>query len=105
MVLAWENKEIRSICEDTDIAHAKLGSALAISLQTRLSELIAADNITDLPVGDPTEIEYSCCKIDLIDDRRLIFCSNHVNTPLLQGKINWSQVTRIKILKLENTNV
>jgi len=104
LVVAWEDKEIRSICLDTDIAHAKLGAAIAVSLQTRLSELIAADNINDLPLGDPAEIDDSCYKIDLIDGYRLIFCNNHPKPPLRDGKINWVEVTRIKILKIVNTN-
>ena len=104
MVISFDDKEIRTICEDSDVAHVKLGSSVAISLQTRLSELIVADTVKDLPAGDPGELNDLCYKIELSEGNRLVFCSNHVKPPTIDGKINWAQVTRIKILKIERYN-
>lgn len=102
MVISFENIEIRTICEDTDVAHSTLGSAVAVTLQTRLAELIVAETVKDLLVGDPNELEDEpFYKIELNDGYRLVFCSNHVKPPVMDEKINWAQVTRIKMLKIE----
>jgi hypothetical protein len=41
--------------------------------------------------------------IDLCDDYRVAFCANHPNNPVAaSGKIDWSKVNRIKILRIES---
>jgi len=105
--LSFENKEIRKICEDEDIATLRYGSAVAKELQKRLADIDAAKSVNDLIVGQPGEVfkkVYSNYKIDLCDGYRLIFCANPVYIPLLEDKINWPLVRRIKILQIENTN-
>ncbi|MEX2410954.1 MAG: hypothetical protein WD607_06200 [Candidatus Paceibacterota bacterium] len=47
MFITFETKEIRSICENFEKAKKELDEISANNLKTRLSELIAAENLKD----------------------------------------------------------
>lgn len=106
MYLSFENREIRDICEDEAIAAQMLGLEVSIKLQNRLSDMIAASYVTDLPpVGNPRETKgnpHPYYIIDLDNYFQIVFCSNHVTIPASEnGMINWSRVNRIKILAIQ----
>ena len=104
MELAFISKHIRDICEKPKLAEEALGLSLSRNLQKRLADLLAVKSVTDIPTGKPTEIDdnpLSNYKVNLDDEYRLVFCSNHILNPVTGGKIDWSKVTYIKILKIE----
>ncbi len=105
MELAFENKELREICEDSKKATNKLGEELSISLRRRLSDIRAAKNIQELPIGNPMPFENengSFCKISLQKGHELVFCCNHIYTPKGgDDNIDWSLVRRIKLLEIK----
>lgn len=105
MRFAFENLEIRKICEDYDTATNKFGSAVAAMLQIRLSDLRAATNIADIQAGNPKLVPhkpFSQFKVDLADDLQLIFGASHVKRPPLneKGDINWFAVDYIQIIEI-----
>lgn len=105
MKFAFEDKKIRTFCEDADKANAEFGHAVAQNLQSRLADLDAATTIKDVMTGQPEKIKDSLnYKVDLGDGFRLVFCCNHINPPLLNGKIDWEQVTYIRLLQIEKIN-
>jgi len=106
---AFENLEIRKICEDQDTAINRLGSAAATMLRIRLSDLRAATNISDILSGNPSlvlHMPFSYYKIDLADDLQLILDASHVKRPPLNesGDINWSVVDYVKIIEIRKKN-
>jgi hypothetical protein len=102
---SYSNTQIREICENEQHACSKLGTKIALSLQSRLADLSAADSVYELPLGQPKEFEQGVFKIDLEDNFILIFGANHVSNPTLKnGDIDWASITRIKIIKIENTD-
>jgi len=102
--LSFTNTEIRKICEDNTVAKETYGQEVAYKLKSRLADLIAADNVMDLPVGNIfmyNNGDAYKCKIDLSGGYKIIFCQNHVKVPLDDnGETNWSKVSRIKILQI-----
>lgn len=104
MVISFNDDDIRTICEDMDIAQSQLGLPAAHILQTRLSEMVVAETVEELPMGKPANADNSYLKIELAEGYRLIFCSSHVKTPMIDDKVNWAEVKRIKILKIEKYN-
>ena len=94
------------ICENEEEAIAEFGIVIAKKLKSRLSDLLAAKNVTDIFTGSPAEITYQSItsyKIDLPNDYRLVFCPNHRDPLLLPaGGIDWNNVRRIKILAIDN---
>lgn len=65
----------------------------------------AATSVEELVAGHPREIEggrYPRFAVDLCDDSRLVFCASHDTIPLLAlGGVDWSKVSRVKILRIE----
>ncbi|HRJ54976.1 MAG TPA: hypothetical protein PLV64_01740 [Anaerolineales bacterium] len=107
MDLAFENTAIRNICEDEKEAERELGPSVSRILQHRLADFNAAMNINDILVGNPQVCEYSLhdrkeMAIDFHSDYRLIFRANHPQNPLDEmGRVDWTKVRRIKILRIE----
>lgn len=97
------------MCENDADARRELGDAVAEVLQRRLADLWAAKSIDELPVGKPqiTNVEgRQCVSINLIDGYRMIFCSNHPRQPVTAtGELDWTQVSRIRILRIGRPNV
>jgi hypothetical protein len=106
--ISFDNKEIRALCEFDEKAKAHYGNEIALHLRIRLADLRAASNIYDVLIGHPEELDHGAnfsYKVDLCDGYLLIFSANHISKPLLEnGNLDWSQVRRIKILKIANIN-
>lgn len=104
MELSFKNRTIRTICENEEAAEKEYGLEVAKKLQSRLADIIAAKNTEEIVVGNPREIfedDYCSIRIDLCDGYFLVFCSNHIQRPCMEnGNINWSKVSRVKILRI-----
>lgn len=101
MELAFGTKPLRELCQSADKAKQKLGARIAAVLKDRLADLRAAATIEDLPLGKPRKISGGYV-LDLTKDARLVISPNHPTNPLLpSGAIDWSKVTRVKILEIE----
>ncbi|WP_412476759.1 hypothetical protein [Flavobacterium sp. TBRC 19031] len=104
MLISFDNRKIRKICEDEIEAQNEFGIQVSIKLQNRLADLAAAKSVTDIIIGNPCEIEntpYPNYKVDLCNNYILIFTVNNIIIPQLEdGSINWSEVNRIKILEI-----
>ncbi|PWV46447.1 hypothetical protein [Chitinophaga sp. S165] len=106
MVIAFLDRQIRALCEDPVISATKFGVAISKNLQTRLADISAVENLTELPPenqGQAGNEDHSIYILDLGEGYGLVFCSNHIkNKPKNSfGNIDWNRVTRIKILKIE----
>lgn len=104
MILAFENYELRAICEINEIAVETYGDKIAFNLQKRLSDLESANNIYEIPIGDirPVEKESANYQIDINETYRIIFRQNHPRAPIKDGIIDWEKVNRIQLLKIVN---
>jgi proteic killer suppression protein len=103
--IAFAEKSDRQLCENEAIAVRKLGIKVAEKLKRRLADLRAATSVKDIVAGKPQALfeKYKHqIAVELCDGYRLIFCSNHNTNPLLESdEIDWSRVSRIKILRIE----
>lgn len=105
MHLSFENKEIRSICEDESMAVNLYGPEVIEKLKNRLTDMIAATTVSEIPpIGNPREIEgnpHTHYVIDLCDGFHICVSANHLKPPLLEnGNLDWPNVSRIKILQI-----
>lgn len=99
--LAFATKPLREVCESQDKATQKFGARTAAVLRDRLADLRAAASVEDLPLGKPRKAKSGYI-IDLSVDVQIVIAPNHVNLPVLPSRtIDWSRVTRIKILGIE----
>lgn len=100
--IAFENKDLRSICENDKKAKERYGEQITDKLKRRLADLRAVADVRELVAGNPSEIGENKFKLDLGDQYHLIFVSNHIRVPILnEDKIDWTKVKRIKILSIE----
>ncbi|MEQ1717209.1 MAG: hypothetical protein ABL907_14705 [Hyphomicrobium sp.] len=105
MDIVFHSKSLRDICESEEMLKKHFGNQVGESVKRRLADLRAAASITDLAVGNPRELATEIqptMSVDLPDDYRLIFRPNHLKTPLdSDRRVNWSAVTRIKVMSIE----
>lgn len=104
--LAFETKDLREICEKEAEARRRLGSAVAEVLKHRLADLDAATSPNDLIAGNPrVGPDMDTMTIDLCDGYQLVLSPNHPNNPTRRtGEVNWSKVSRIRILRIGREN-
>ena len=104
MEIAFETKELRTICEIEAHAQDRLGDETAGAPKRRLADIRSAETISDLIAGRPRELDNGTGQmvIDLYSNYRLVFCANHPsNTVADIGNLDWSRVSRVKILSIE----
>ena len=108
LIVAFDSQELRSICEYNDIAIEKLGEHVADLLHHRLSDIFAAETVADLLVGNPQKIgehPYLNYVVTISNSIKMEFCSNVTKKSYLEnGELDWSKVTRIKLLKIGYSN-
>ncbi len=102
MEISFESKNFRDLCARKNRAKIQLGEFTALKLISLLADLDALNNVEDLLAMGVHNLEITngkIIRIKLTDNFKVIFSANHLKIPLLaNGIVNWSEVTRIKIL-------
>jgi hypothetical protein len=99
--LAFETKGFRDICESEALAKEKLGARVADALWRRLSDFQSIDSIDDLPFVK-LKNNSNTITFELPDNWLLIVTGGHGDNPKRSnGKIDWTKVTRVKIIGIE----
>ena len=103
MIIAFETKKLREICEDDAVAVKELGSPAAEALQQRLADLRAAESIEELLVGNPrpSGADSAALVITLTASMDMIWTANHVSPPRDDaGRIDWTRTRRVRLLEI-----
>ncbi len=104
--LSFANKGLRQLCESSVKANRKLGVDVANELRRRVADLRAATSVRDLLIGAPRETQEDQIALNVGPRFQLTFCANHNTVPKIEsGAIDWSKVSRVKILSIESKNV
>ena len=102
MYLAFGSKQLREICEFEERALDELGIVVSESLKERLADLMAAPSPNDLLAGSPRSIgggKDESMVLDLGHGYQMSFVANHPQNPVDEsGAIDWSRVSRIRII-------
>lgn len=105
MELVFANREFRDMCLNDTVMKQQLDVALAEKLKSRLADMVAAETVSDLLAGNPRELEgerSDQMSVLLLKSDQLVFRSGHEKSQTLDsGKIDWSRVSRIFILGIE----
>lgn len=103
--IAFDKKSLRQICENEAKANHKFGEIVAQKLKARLADMLAATCVDDLVAGHPHKLDGQPQHfvVGLCDGFYIVFCANHNTVPKLEsGGVDWSKVSRIKLLKIES---
>lgn len=108
MDIEFATKRLERLCNSSAEIVKKLGEHRAKRLRLRLDQLRAAENLEvmrDLPgrCHELTGDLKGTLSLDLDGPYRLLFEPLAESSPS-KGGLDWSQVTAIRILKVENTH-
>lgn len=105
--LAFKTIRLRTICESESEAASALGPEVARALIHRLADLRAASSPLEIVAGHPRELEAEGqhMSLDLVGNYRMEFSANHPRgCSNISGMVDWSRVSRIKILQIGSTD-
>ena len=103
MFITFNNKFIRTICENIEESKVNFGEEVAHKLKSRLADISAIKTLDDLIIGNlrKSENKLLTYEIDLTENYIIEFKVGHVTTPVNNnGVIDKSKVSRIKILDI-----
>jgi hypothetical protein len=99
--LAFATKALRDVCESEATAKGKLGTKVADALKRRLSDFRSIDSFDELPFTKPKKNSNNVT-FDLPDGWSIVVTAGHGDNPkLASGKIDWTKVTRLMIVRIE----
>lgn len=99
--IAFQDKHLRDVCENEEIALQHYSLATVQFLKSRLSDLRAAEIIAEVIAVTPT-IDGDRLILDLCPNFRIIFLANHTSNPIdKNGIVDWTRILRIKAICIE----
>lgn len=102
--IAYQTEALRQLCISKKAATKKLGALTAEQLANRLADLRAAVTVDDLLVGlrpQATGAEGEMRVLDLDHEKTIVFAAQHLTLPRLPSKrVDWTKVTRVKIIAI-----
>ena len=105
MELAFADRSLRQICEDSAKADRHFGVKVAEKLRRRLTDIRAVACVKDLIAGRPRELKDGRFAVEVFGGVRIVFCANHNSNPQLKsGAMDWCKVGRVKILTIESNH-
>jgi len=106
--VAFATEELRDLCIHISLAEQHFGYAVACNLRTRLADLSAMSNASEVFVlpGRPTVITIDNGRegiaVNLSEGIQLVYAPAHGTPRLLpSGGTDWSRTSRIKILRID----
>lgn len=104
MEIEFHSRRVQKLCEDTKTAVRELGPAGAKKLHSRLADLQAAHDVSELSAGKPHPLKgerRGQLAIELPGGKRLILVPANNPAPHRDdGSIDWSGVTKVCIIEV-----
>ncbi len=98
MEIAFETRQLRSICEDGNVGAEVFDGSVVEHLRARLADLRAAETIRDLVVGSPEVFDSPPRVLIDLGDRHLACAVNHATVPRNEdGSVDWQRVRRLRV--------
>lgn len=109
MEVAFSSRELRAQCESNHVAKRSLGESAATSLMARLSDLRAIDSAASLfEIGLNIHLDPKTAgqlTIPLGETHALIAEAVLPTRLPANGALEWAMISRLKLLRIEKTNV
>ena len=106
MQITFASKELEKLCNRSNYAIRKLGDKGARKLQSRLADIEAAHDVTELIAGSPHPLKgerEGDFSLKLHGAQRLVFRPAHNPLPRLEDRgIDWQNVTAVLIVEIGN---
>lgn len=104
MELEFSNNKLQQLCENEKSATRKLGPKCAKKLKSRIADIQAADDVSELTAGRPHALQGNRegqFSIELSDGKQLILIPANNPTPVKDnGRIDWPRVTKVRVIEI-----
>ncbi|MGY0202000.1 hypothetical protein [Leptothrix sp. BB-3] len=102
--IAFHTRELRAICESPTRAMRELGEASGKALQRTLADMNAVETVAELlEMGLGSEHcaqEHGMLRFHLCEGLNIYCNANQQSIPMNGGSIDWTQVSRLKIIRI-----
>lgn len=104
--VAFQSRELRTTCESPARAKRELGEAASAALRRQLADLEAVETAAELlEIG--LGFEDCARKLGLVrfhlNDGLYLYCEvNHRNVPMSGRQVDWTKVTRLKVVDIRS---
>lgn len=106
MIIEFDTQDLQNICENEKLMKKTHGTACTSKLKARLADLHAAASVSELTAGRPHPLRYGRqgqYSISLLGGLRLVFvCGNNPIPRTPDDTVDWTKVTIIKIISIED---
>jgi len=100
LLISYNTELLRDICFRTSTAIKYLGDEAAISLRARHSDIQAASNVFELPVGQ-VAVDGNLCTLTVPDFLSIMMAPNYAVAD--DGSLyDWSTVGRVKLMGIND---
>lgn len=100
LLISYNSQLLQEICFRSSTAITYLGEEAAISLQARHSDIQAASNVFELPVGQ-VSVDGNLCTLTVPNLLSVVMSPNYA--PAAEGNLyDWSTVARIKVMRIND---
>tara|TARA_R110000787_G_C13385270_1_gene442146 strand:+ start:221 stop:535 length:315 start_codon:yes stop_codon:yes gene_type:complete len=101
LILSFETKLLRDVCERAECAERELGAAASAQLFDRIADMVAAPTASDFLFGQP--VSDDAIYVALGANAGLKFVSNHAeHNANPRSRVDWSQVKRVRIVEISS---
>ena len=104
MEITFASRELEKLCNRSNYAIRKLGDKGARKLQSRLADISAAHDVTELIAGSPHPLKgdrEGDFSLRLHGAQRLVFRPERDPLPRLEDRgIDWGNVTAVQIVEI-----
>ncbi|TIQ08766.1 MAG: hypothetical protein E5X57_22045 [Mesorhizobium sp.] len=99
-MISYNTELLRDVCYHTSTAIEYLGEEAAISLRARHSEIMAASNVFELPVGK-VSVDGNYCTLTVPNFLSIVMAPNYAASD--DGSLyDWSTVGRVKLMGIND---
>lgn len=103
--IAFQTRELRATCESSTRAKRELGEPGSKALRRALADMNAVENVAELfemELGIETcTQEHGMLRFQLSEELSLYCHANQQSVPMTGETIDWAQVTRLKVIRIE----
>ena len=100
LLISYKTQLLQQICFRTSTAIEYLGEEAAISLQARHSDIQAASNVFELPVGQ-VSVDGNLCTLTVPDVLSIVMAPNYA-AAVDGSSYDWSTVERVKLMGIND---
>lgn len=100
MQISYNSRLLQEICFQTSVAVKYFGEELTHGLQARHADILAANHVYDIPIGQVI-VKGNECKLEFPQGLSFQMTPNY-GAGIESGQYDWATVGRVKIMRIND---